>query len=305
MTHDEFEALRQRAIQLRRYGHTRAQIREALTVSQRMLCRLLEGEPPPAWTARPRAKDELRARARELRIKGWTSRQIVSELGVAKGSVSLWVRDLPSPRERYDEVGRAKHASDARSRATRIARQQEKFAAGRQIGRLSKRELFVAGVVAYWAEGAKDKHTHGGRRAERVTFVNSDSTMISLFEAWLDLIAVPKSARSYRVTIHQSADAAGAVAYWAEVVGVDPGCFQRTTLKNHQPQTTRRNTGEKYHGCLTVRVRKSSSRYRRIEGWWTGIVAGVPVSEQPVLRSWAVPSPAGALDAEPKHSRIV
>jgi hypothetical protein len=95
------------------------------------------------------------------------------------------VRDLPSPPERYDEAGRAKHASDVRSRATRIARQQEKVAAGRQVGRLSERELFVAGVAAYWAEGAKDKHAHGGRRAERVTFVNSDSTMITLFEACL------------------------------------------------------------------------------------------------------------------------
>ncbi len=283
MKQDEFEALRLRAIQLRRYGRTRAQIREALNVSQRMLCRLLEGEPPPDWTARPRSKDELRERARELRLKGWTYRQIVSELGVAKGSVSLWVRDLPSPPERYDQAGRAKHASEVRSRATRIARQQEKLAAGLEIGRLSSRELFLAGVVAYWAEGAKDKFDFGSRHTESIKFVNSDESMIRLFEAWLDLMSVPREDRAYRVMIHDSADVITAVRYWAHVVNVDSERFQRTTLKHHQARTRRANVGDRYHGCLTITVRKSSSLYRQVEGWWRGIVLGIDRLNEPSI----------------------
>ena len=55
------------------------------------------GEPPPEWTRRPNAKDGLRARAREPRDQGLDHEDIVAALRVAKGSVSLWVRDPPEP----------------------------------------------------------------------------------------------------------------------------------------------------------------------------------------------------------------
>jgi transcriptional regulator with XRE-family HTH domain len=44
-----------------------------------------------------------RERARELRAEAWTLQEIADELGVAKGSVSVWVRDVaftPKPRNR-------------------------------------------------------------------------------------------------------------------------------------------------------------------------------------------------------------
>ena len=44
-----------------------------------------------------RRKDAERRRARELRAAGWSVRAITSELGVAKSSVSVWVRDVPVP----------------------------------------------------------------------------------------------------------------------------------------------------------------------------------------------------------------
>jgi hypothetical protein len=46
-------------------------------------------------------------------------------------------------------------------------------------------------------------------------------------------------------------------------------------LKRHNPKPTRRNTGDKNHGCLLVTVAKSSALYDSIEGWWQGIARGV------------------------------
>lgn len=105
----DFEGLRQQAVALRRAGLSRRQIRDRLHVDNNdILNRLLEGEPPPDWTKRPRAKDDLRARARELRLQGRTYDQIQLELGVSKSSISLWVRDLPKPeRKRSTEQASA------------------------------------------------------------------------------------------------------------------------------------------------------------------------------------------------------
>jgi DNA invertase Pin-like site-specific DNA recombinase len=84
--------LRQRAAALRREGKSRREIKDLLgPMSNSTLNEALRGVPPPDWTRRPRAKDELRAQARELRAQGLNYEEIAASLGVAKSSVSLWV----------------------------------------------------------------------------------------------------------------------------------------------------------------------------------------------------------------------
>jgi transposase len=271
----DFEGLRERAVALRRAGLSLRQIREELQVhNKETLQRLVVGEPPPQWTKRPNAKDDLRERARELRGQGWTYNEIQAELGCSKSSVSLWVRDLPHPEPRCTpEEQRARmNAGLARLRAEQDqVREETKRAAAADIGKLSDRELFLVGVGLYWAEGAKDKpYSH----REQVLFVNSDPGMISVFLAWLDLLQVERERLRFRVMIHESADVPGAEHYWADHVGADGGSFNKTTLKKHNPKTVRKNVGDTYRGCLVIYVLQSADLYRRIEGAWYGIVLG-------------------------------
>jgi hypothetical protein len=60
-----------------------AQLRDHLGVSRDTLADWLWNEPVPAWTRRPNAKDELRARAVELLTEGRSVPEISTELGVA------------------------------------------------------------------------------------------------------------------------------------------------------------------------------------------------------------------------------
>jgi hypothetical protein len=146
-----------------------------------------------------------------------------------------------------------------------------KNAAAREIGPLSERELLLVGVALYWAEGSKDKPYS---RRERVTFINSDPDVITLYLRWLDLLGVEPSRRRFHLSIHESADVGAALVFWAELIGVPPVDFCKTTLKRHNPRTVRHKVGEDYRGCLAVRVNGSADLYRRIEGWWSGIVGG-------------------------------
>jgi hypothetical protein len=148
----------------------------------------------------------------------------------------------------------------------REATKQEAAAA---IGALSDRELFLTGVALYWAEGTKDKpHV----RRECVEFVNSDPCMIRVFLAWLDLLEVNRDRLHCRVMIHESADVAAAEHYWSDLVAIDRSALGKTILKKHNPKTVRKNVGDSYRGCLAVRVLKGADLYRRIEGWWSGMV---------------------------------
>ncbi|MFJ6721053.1 MULTISPECIES: hypothetical protein [unclassified Streptomyces] len=272
----DFEGLRTRAVALRREGLSRREIRDRLQVfNGEILNRLLHGEPAPEWTRRPNAKDDLRDRARELRLQGLTYDQIRTELGCSKSSISLWVRDLPkvdhrTPEEQGRDAALKRWAFEGPRREA--ARNASIDAARAAVGGLSDRELFLVGAALYWAEGSKSK-TY--RRSETVTFINSDPGVIRVYIAWLNLVGVSRERLRFRVMIHETADVVGAELYWADFVGVRRAQLQKTTLKKHNPKTVRKNTGSDYRGCLIVRVSASCDLYRRIEGTWCGIVGAV------------------------------
>ncbi|WP_392753316.1 hypothetical protein [Streptomyces sp. LN590] len=277
----DFEGLRKQAVTLRREGLSLRQIRDRLHVNNNeILNRLVKGEPAPEWTKRPNAKDELRERARELRRQGMTYDRIQVELGCSKSSISLWVRGLPKPEPHYTPTEHLAlmNAGLVDLRASREKERAEtKRLARDAVGDLSDRELFLVGVTLYWAEGAKDK-TYS--RRECLQFINSDPNVIKLYLRWLDLLGVTQDRMRMRVSIHESADIPGAERFWAELAGIPTSALKKTTLKKHNPRTTRKNTTESYRGCLVIYVSKSAALYRRVEGAWYGIVLGCRSSGQ-------------------------
>ncbi|WNI31410.1 hypothetical protein [Streptomyces sp. ITFR-6] len=280
----DFEGLRRQAVVLRQEGLSRRQIRDRLQLHNNVLLnRLLEGEPAPEWTERPNAKDDLRARARELRLEGKTYDQIQVELGCSKGSISSWVRDLPKPprRSREDASAIARRGWEATLHRRETERLQTRESARRETASLSDRELFLVGVALYWAEGTKSKSY---RRSERVSFINSDPDVIGVFLAWLRLLGFTSEQLKFHVNIHETADVAEAERFRVEHTGADSSRFGKTTLKKHQPLTVRKNVGENYRGCLAIHVLRSADLYRRIEGWWYGIV-GAALSPEPQIRA--------------------
>jgi hypothetical protein len=201
--------------------------------------------------------------------------EIAAALGVAKSSVSLWVRDLARPAGLSYEECRKRAAEGARRywAAERPVREASRLAAreaaGSEIGGLTKRELIIAGTIAYWCEGTKNKP---GRRADRVVFMNSDPGLIRFFLRFLQITGTAKEDAIFRVYIHENADVESAQRFWLEVTGASADQFRTPALKRHNPKTIRKNVNEDYHGCLRIDVRRSSSLYRRIEGWSAAIV---------------------------------
>jgi hypothetical protein len=269
--------LRARAVALRLAGKSRREIKKAIGVYRNQkLDELLRGVPPPDWTRRPRAKDDLHAKARELRAQGRTYTEITAELGVSKGSVSLWVRDLPRQgRLSYEESRRRNREGVSRfwaeeNERREARRQAVSTRAAAEIGSLSDREILIAGAIAYWCEGAKSKSY---RRDDRVIFTNSDPGLIRFFVRFLYVAGIEPERLTCRLAIHESADITAAQRFWREVTGLPEEQFCRPTLKRHNPKTIRKRIGEDYHGCLIIRVRQGADLYRQIEGWTVASMA--------------------------------
>jgi transcriptional regulator with XRE-family HTH domain len=270
-TPQELDHLRHQAVLLRRQGKSLSPIKAILgPMSNATLHDALRGVPPPEWTRRPNAKDGLRARARELRDQGLDYEEIAAALGVARSSVSLWVRDLPVPERLSYAECRKRSAEGARrywaaERPVREARRTAvRDAAATQIGALTDRELLIAGAIAYWCEGAKSK-PH--RRSDRVMFINSDPDLVRFFLCFLDATGTARTDLRFRIYIHESADVPAAQRFWLEITGAPADQFFTPTLKRHNPKTVRKKVGEDYHGCLRIDVYRSADLYRKIEGW--------------------------------------
>ena len=164
-----------------------------------------------------RGKTIEQERARELRLEGWALADIAEEVGVAKSSVSVWCRDVdPGPRPKR-RVARDRPPNALQRR--KAAEIESLLSEGRErIGRLSERDLLIAGTALYAGEGAK---TDG-----KVKFANSDPRMIMLFCAWLrSLIEVDESRLRVNLYLHEGLDLDGAVEFWADATGIPPAQF--------------------------------------------------------------------------------
>ena len=115
--------------------------------------------------------------------------------------------------------------------------------------------------------GARARRASRTVRSNRVIFINSDPRLIRFYLGFLRLAGVSQDQLAFQISIHESADVAGAQEFWRKVTQADPGQFRRTSLKKHNPRTVRINTGEAYHGCLRIEVLRSGSLYQQIEGW--------------------------------------
>lgn len=227
----------------------------------------------------PQELDRLREQAVTLRRQGKSRRQIKEILNVtSNATLSQVLSGVPLPPERTGPgyaQSRARTAEGLRRYwaterpAREAARAAISAAAAAQLGKLTDREILIAGVVAYWCEGAKSKPY---RIDEQVRFINSDPAVIKFFLTFLAKAGVTPDRLRYCVQIHESGDAEAAMRYWAEAIGADLDQFNRPVIKHHTPRTTRPGGNADYHGCLLVSVTKSSGLYRQISGWAQGVM---------------------------------
>lgn len=124
-------------------------------------------------------------------------KMIEKRLGVARSTVSLWVREIELSDQQQAEI--ALRGASARSRARSAyyrARRRQFQEEGRALAKCGE-PLHVAGCMLFWAEGSRHRNS--------VTFVNSDPAMIALFARFLRRYFDPPE-KSLKLTCNLFAD---------------------------------------------------------------------------------------------------
>lgn len=149
------------------------------------------------------ARRNDRQTALTLRKQGMSYSQIKKELGVSKGTLSVWLNKYPLSKEQIrilrdtSEVRIEKFRESMRKKLEKrhsLYYQEEKA----KLLPLSDRELFIAGLFLYWGEGKKaDRSTLG--------LYNTDSAIIRFGLYWLQKsLKVPME--KIRIQLHLYSD---------------------------------------------------------------------------------------------------
>jgi hypothetical protein len=193
-----------------------------------------------------------RERARELRAQSWTLARIAAEVGAAKGTVSVWVRDVdhvPNPRNRGHPSG-PKHPMRVKKEAELAACAIE---ASEWVGSLSDRDLAMFALALYAGEGAK--------RDGSIVFANSDPRLISAFLQYLRTsFEVADDKLRLRLYLHADLDLDAAVEFWSNLTGIPSHQF--TKPYRAVPDATMRHNRH-VNGCVGI-VLHNRALHRRV-----------------------------------------
>ncbi|MDP2641418.1 MAG: hypothetical protein Q8P39_02660 [Candidatus Yanofskybacteria bacterium] len=211
--------------------------------------------------------------AQKLRKKGLSIGEIALELDMHKsGVISKWCQGIELT---LVQRGRLKKKElDGATKGSRIllsrARQEKAESINeirretlQEIGKITKRDLFLCGLGLYWGEGYKYK---GG---EIVGFTNTDPRTILIMLKWFRDIG-HVSDESFRFRVQINIEHEGRVEeikeYWSRIVGFSLKQFTKTSLVKVKTRKIFLNP-QNYHGTLRVTICGGSKLRRRIHGW--------------------------------------
>lgn len=212
-----------------------------------------------------------RIQARKLRTQGHSYSSISNEIGISKSTLSYWLRDIPynpnqETRERL-KAGKLK-AAIHKNRIKLESIKRAEMEAKKEVGELSKRDIFMVGLGLYIGEGSKT----GGH----VRIANSDPRMIVLAMKWFKEACGCKQ-ENFRLAIHLYPDnnIERCLAYWSKVTGIPRSQFGKTQIDRREHKKSQKR-GKLGYGTAQLSVRGSGKLgvylARKIEAWSNNVL---------------------------------
>jgi len=188
-----------------------------------------------------------RERARVLRAKGKSYSEIRNVLDVGKGTLSEWLKDMPLSERQMRELRDLNPRRIEKFRETmRRKREVSMFTAyskaKKDIGSLTKRDHFIAGIHLYWAEGTK---SYRGKNE----IANTDPAIVKAYFQWLLSMQVPKGSVRVRLQLYKDMDVSTETKYWSKLLDIPIGQFRKPAIKESRLAGLTRKQGHGHGTC--------------------------------------------------------
>ena len=206
----------------------------------------------------------------DMRKRGISYSEIENRIHIPKSTLSYWLKNIkltPEQTKKLNDKRIEVAKANALKKVSRTSRMIEevKKSSSRDIKEISKKELWLIGIVLYWKNGNKSDLKKG------VHFSSSDPAMIKLFLKWLRGVGGVED-KEIRFDIFKKGNKVDKknlsdeiVGYWAKATGFSKEHFSNIYF---QKASKKREGG---NGFLRVKVAQSSMLARQIVGWIEGV----------------------------------
>ncbi len=212
-----------------------------------------------------RAKLLLQEDARALRRKGHSYAEISQVLGVSKSSISLWCRDVPIAAHHVRRLrkmalagaikGRKKWA-DMRRVTKKEFLERVALETKKDIGLLTKRDRFIAGLMLYAGEG--------DRSQERIGMSNTNPQIMRfMLDWWQEFLNLDRPVFYAHLYLHVGRSEKRAKEFWAKALRVEKD--QITYVYRPVSRSSHKKNVHEF-GVCSVRT-YNKALHRRLMGW--------------------------------------
>lgn len=204
----------------------------------------------------------------ELRRAGHSYNHIAPIAGVSKSTLGVWLANITyTPNaETIARIGNARAASGAaKNKLKRESIMLAKEEALRELGKMTKRDLFMLGLGLYIGEG--------GKSTSMISVANSNPAVISLMIRWMTE-ALGLSKQNIRLCIHLYPDCnvEESLQYWSRMTTIPRSQFRKTSIDRRTDKKSV-NAGKLPHGTAHLIVNSLGEKRfgvflsRKIKAW--------------------------------------
>jgi hypothetical protein len=210
----------------------------------------------------------LKKKAIEYRKQGYSYNMISEKIGLGKGTLSAWLKEIPYKPSK-EVLKRIKLAPLKSAEVVHNRKVAEIFRvkklAKKELGKFTKRDLWLIGIGLYLGEGSK--------LYETVRMTNSDPRIIKLTMQWFRNICGLKNENfSPAVHIYPDNNTKEAIRYWSNIIKIPKAQFQKTQIDRRKNKSKKKKRKLPY-GTLHLQIKSCGKKefgvnlHRRILGW--------------------------------------
>lgn len=214
-------------------------------------------------------------KAQELRKEGLSYGEILQQVHVSKDTISRWCRDIELTQKQRAKLlenkmfGQKKGSLIAadNKRKARLDRTKSIFKQAKaELGKMSKRDRFIAGICLYAGEGFKNDGRGG--------FSNSDSKIIKFMVEWFkEFCHLPDSKLRGAIWIHEGLDVENAKQFWSSLTGIPQDQFHKTYIAEDKKNSKKIRKNIHEYGVFAIRF-SDADKQRKIMGWISALLDG-------------------------------
>ena len=225
----------------------------------------------------------ITSKVKLLRKKGLTFNEIRDEFPfLSKSAISYWVRDIsltPSQKQRiiskqlkgrtalmkYNEVRK----DDARRNSELVIKK-----ASKEIHKISRRDLLIAGAALYCAEGyTKSKYI--------IEVANSNPLIISfMMRFFREILHIEEKKFRCVLVLHPGLNVKRAISFWSSLTAIPENQFHKSYIKPPKSSTGKMHN-ILYNGTAKIRVCDVRKLWQ-LRGYFGALLGSMAPSSSPV-----------------------